>query len=600
MCHLLDEESRGLHPPVEYLLACCYYLDGNTAVCLQELDSPAADQQFLPASYLKGYVLYGEKRYEESILALQDSLSSPVLDLCSKARVLNLMGCCCAQQGKPHTAVQLFREALQCDFSLHMALYNISLQYRALGLGDVELETLNLLVTALENEDSRNDSCKNQVLDLVLQLNNAAPGANLLTGSQSSCILLHQALYVLAKRCLEQERYEAAAQRYVDLLAAVLEAPVMQAPTQTGSPYSLLDIQTVYCEAALSLLKAHRYEDAISVCDKLLTKIPPHNQWQADLDPLNPSHNAFSQSHGAVQTSFKLATPPSSRCDNGDDLFDSYEDSEERTSGKMSKKRGREPSEQGGMQSVRENTEICNGRLKSVLPLMYKAEALYRLEEYQEAVGCYDRLLKMLCDIIPEESHTDNKINKRTASSQPTQKRRRTEEGFLPIVPDSSSTSEVSEVRRKLLTMKAEAYQNKGLILIGQDKLPAALQCLRLSVQSNPDSTVAMYNHTLLLWRMGRRREAAHNWLQYRGVDTRLDSLQLAHLLRQKEQAISTVSDEAEGISDRHLMMLDKASLQQLMDSRTPQRGWGSSAALHVPHPGLFSSASTSLQNLAN
>ncbi|XP_019639093.1 PREDICTED: uncharacterized protein LOC109481060 [Branchiostoma belcheri] len=142
-----DEDSRCQHPPVEYLLACCYYLDGNTAVCLQELERPAADQQFLPASYLKGYVLYGEKRYEESILALQDCLSSPVLDMCSKARVLNLMGCCCAQQGKPHTAVQLFREALQCDFSLHMALYNISLQYRALGLGDVELETLNLLVT---------------------------------------------------------------------------------------------------------------------------------------------------------------------------------------------------------------------------------------------------------------------------------------------------------------------------------------------------------------------------------------------------------------------------------------------------------------------
>ncbi|XP_019639092.1 PREDICTED: uncharacterized protein LOC109481059 [Branchiostoma belcheri] len=367
----------------------------------------------------------------------------------------------------------------------------------------------------------------------------------------------------------------------------------MQAPTQTGSPYPLLDIQTVYCEAALSLLKAHRYEDAISICDKLLTKIPPHNQWQTDLDPLSLSHNAFSQSHGAVQTShdslkFEDSVPPSSnRCDSGDDLFDSYEDSEERTSGKMSKKRGREPSEQGGMQSVRENVEICNGRLKSVLPLMYKAEALYRLEEYQEAVGCYNRLLKMLCDIIPEESHTDNKIYKRADSSQPTQKRRRTEEGFLPIVPDSGSTSEVSEVRRKLLTMKAEAYQNKGLILIGQDKLPAALQCLRLSVQSNPDSTVAMYNHTLLLWRMGRRREAAHNWLQYRGVDTKLDSLQLAHLLRQKEQAISTVSDDAaEGISDRHLAMLDKATLQQLMDSRTPQRGWGSSATL--PCSGLF------------
>ncbi|XP_066286286.1 uncharacterized protein [Branchiostoma lanceolatum] len=599
-----DELSRTVRPPVHYLLACCHYLGGNTTECLKELESQTAVQPFLPASYLKGYVLYGEKRYDESILTLQDCLSSPSIDMCSKARILNLMGCCCAQQGKPHTAIQLFREALRCDFSHYTALYNISLQYRALGLGDVELETLNLLVTALENEDSRKDSCKNQVLDLVLQLDNVAPGAaSLLTGPQSG-ILLHQALYVLAKRCLEQERYEAAAQRYVDLLAAVLDTSVMQASTETGSPFPLLDMQTVYCEAALSLLKAQRYEDAISVCDKLLTKVPPNNQWQNDMESLNPSHNTFSQSHDALHTShdsFKLVEDSipstSNRCDSGDDLFGSNDDSEERTSGKMSKKRAREPSEQGGMQSFEQNTEVKSGRLKSVLPLIYKAEALYRLEEYQEAVGCYDRLLKMLYDVIPEESDTDNKTDKRTDSTQPTQKRRRTEEGFLPMIPDSGSTSKMSEVTRKLLIMKAEAYQNKGLILIGQEKLQGALQCLRLSIQSNPDSTVAMYNHTLLLWRMGRRREAGHNWLQYRGVDTRLDSMQLGHLLKQKEQAISTECDNSEeGISDRQLMMLDKATLQQLMDSRTPQRGWGGSTTLS--RSGLFS-ASTSAKNWA-
>ncbi|XP_078619769.1 uncharacterized protein LOC144886852 [Branchiostoma floridae x Branchiostoma japonicum] len=106
-----------------------------------------------------------------------------------------------------------------------------------------------------------------------------------------------------------------------------------------------------------------------------------------------------------------------------------------------------------------------------------------------------------------------------------------------------------------------------------------------------------MYNHTLLLWKMGRRREAAHNWLGYRGVDTRRDSLQLGQLLKQKEQEISTVCDNTEeGISDRHLLMLDKATLQQLMDSRTPQRGLGSSATLS--RPGLFS-ASTSTKNWA-
>eukprot|EP00058_Branchiostoma_floridae_P013379 XP_002598867.1 hypothetical protein BRAFLDRAFT_90108 [Branchiostoma floridae] len=90
--------SRPVRPPVHYLLACCQYLDGNIAECLQELDRQTAEQPFLPASYLKGYVLYVEKRYEESILALQTCLNSPSLDMISKARILNLMGCCCAQQ----------------------------------------------------------------------------------------------------------------------------------------------------------------------------------------------------------------------------------------------------------------------------------------------------------------------------------------------------------------------------------------------------------------------------------------------------------------------------------------------------------------------
>ncbi|XP_035685788.1 uncharacterized protein LOC118422375 [Branchiostoma floridae] len=201
-----DDLLRPVGPPVHYLLSCCLYLDGNIAGCLQELDRQTAEQAFLPASYLKGYVLYVEKRYEESILALQACLNSPSSDLCTKARVLNLMGCCCAQQGKPHTAIQLFREALRCDFSHHSALYNISLQYLALGLGDVELETLNLLVTALENDETRKDSCKNQVLDPVLQLDSTAPGTATLLTSPHTCIPLHQALYVLAKRCLELER----------------------------------------------------------------------------------------------------------------------------------------------------------------------------------------------------------------------------------------------------------------------------------------------------------------------------------------------------------------------------------------------------------
>ncbi|XP_078617628.1 Fanconi anemia group G protein-like [Branchiostoma floridae x Branchiostoma japonicum] len=490
-----DDLLRPVRPPVPYLLSCCLYLDGNIAGSLQELESQTAEQPFLPASYLKGfvlfgYVLFGEKRYEESILALQACLNSPSSDMCTKARVLNLMGCCCAQQGKLHTSIQLFREALRCDFSHHSALYNISLQYQALGLGDVELETLNLLVTALEGKDLRKDSCKNQVLDPVLQLDSTAPGTATLLTSPHTCILLHQALYVLAKRCLELERYEAAAQRYVDLLATVLDTSVLQ-PSTPGSPFPPLDLQTVYCKAALALLKAQRYEDAIAVCDKLLTKMPPNNQWQTDTDP---SHDSFSLSHNAVHSShdsLKLVedpvTPPSNRCDSGDDLFDSNEDSEERTAGKkMSKKRAREPSEQEGMQCVEQNTEVKSVRLKSVLPLMYKAEALYRLEEYQEAVICYDRLLKVLFDVTPEEPDTDKKIDRKTDSTQPTQKRRRTEEGFLPIVPDSASTSKGSEGRRKLLLLKSEAYQNKGLILIGQEKLQAALQCLRLSVQSNP------------------------------------------------------------------------------------------------------------------
>ena len=50
-------------------------------------------------------------------------------------------------QEKPNTAIQMCKEALKLDFDYVLAIYNISEQYRALGLHDAQLEILHLLVT---------------------------------------------------------------------------------------------------------------------------------------------------------------------------------------------------------------------------------------------------------------------------------------------------------------------------------------------------------------------------------------------------------------------------------------------------------------------
>jgi len=56
-------------------------------------------------------------------------------------------------QGKPHTAVAKFREAMQQNFQQLEALFNICLQYRKLGNFVAEIQCLKLLKRVRKEND---------------------------------------------------------------------------------------------------------------------------------------------------------------------------------------------------------------------------------------------------------------------------------------------------------------------------------------------------------------------------------------------------------------------------------------------------------------
>ena len=52
------------------------------------------------------------------------------------------------------------------------------------------------------------------------------------------------------------------------------------------------------------------------------------------------------------------------------------------------------------------------------------------------------------------------------------------------------------------------------------------------------DNLTYIYNHILLLYKLGRQQEAAKMWLSQRGINTPLDPLQSANILKKKKDCL--------------------------------------------------------------
>lgn len=185
--------------------------------------------------------------------------------LCSRpvlVQVYTALGTCLRKMGKPQRALLYLVAALKGGSNLGPPLLEASRLYRQLGNTVAELESLELLVEALSITPS--SEVPHLLIEVELLLPRPDPASPLHCGTQS------QVKHLLASRCLQTGRAEDAAEHYLDLLALLLDGsePKFSPPSCPPGPC----MPEVFLEAAAALIQAGRAQDALTVCEELLSR----------------------------------------------------------------------------------------------------------------------------------------------------------------------------------------------------------------------------------------------------------------------------------------------------------------------------------------
>lgn len=185
--------------------------------------------------------------------------------LCSRpvlVQVYTALGTCLRKMGNPQRALLYLVAALKGGSNSGPPLLEASRLYRQLGNTVAELESLELLVEALSITPS--SEVPHLLIEVELLLPRPDPASPLHCGTQS------QVKHLLASRCLQTERAEDAAEHYLDLLALLLDGsePKFSPPPCPPGPC----MPEVFLEAAAALIQAGRAQDALTVCEELLSR----------------------------------------------------------------------------------------------------------------------------------------------------------------------------------------------------------------------------------------------------------------------------------------------------------------------------------------
>uniref|UniRef100_A0A8C8YSV5 FA complementation group G n=1 Tax=Prolemur simus TaxID=1328070 RepID=A0A8C8YSV5_PROSS len=193
------------------------------------------------------------------------SLHEAASGLCPRpvlVQVYTALGTCLRKMGNPQRALVYLVEALKGGSALGPPLLEASRLYQQLGDTAAELESLELLVEALSVTHS--SEAPQLLIEVELLLPRLDPALPLHCGTQS------QAKHLLASRCLQTGRAEDAAEHYLDLLALLLDGsePRFAPPPSPPGPC----MPEVFLEAAAALIQAGRAQDALTVCEELLSR----------------------------------------------------------------------------------------------------------------------------------------------------------------------------------------------------------------------------------------------------------------------------------------------------------------------------------------
>ncbi|XP_075382718.1 Fanconi anemia group G protein isoform X2 [Mycteria americana] len=175
-------------------------------------------------------------------------------------------------EGKPQTALQHLKQALQVDFQCLPALSHVAAVYHELGETEAELQALALLYEALGKKPPAAASSSPYFLIRTELLVHPPILASLLRHRHPS-----EVKYLLAQRCLQDGRVADAVEHYLDFLALLQEGLQQQVPLDGGS--ALPRIPEVFLEAASALEQAGRHQDAIIVCEEVISRTTDLIPW---------------------------------------------------------------------------------------------------------------------------------------------------------------------------------------------------------------------------------------------------------------------------------------------------------------------------------
>ncbi|NXD74369.1 FANCG protein, partial [Eolophus roseicapillus] len=216
------------------------------------------------AAFLQGLQEFEAGNFPSALSLLQKAAGG----FCSKkvlAQIYTCLGCCSQRMGKPQTALQHLKQALQVDFQCLPALSHVAAVYHELGKTDAELQALALLYEALEKTPPAAASSSPYFLIRAELLVHTPVLASLLRHRHPS-----EVKYLLAQRCLQNGRVADAVEHYLDFLSLLQEGLQEQVPLDDSS--AIPRIPEVFLEAASALEQAERYRDAITVCEEVISR----------------------------------------------------------------------------------------------------------------------------------------------------------------------------------------------------------------------------------------------------------------------------------------------------------------------------------------
>ncbi|KAL4825412.1 hypothetical protein H8958_000537 [Nasalis larvatus] len=235
----------------------------------EELDAPLTlqDAQGLKDVLLTAFAY--RRGLQELITGNPDkalsSLHEVAAGLCPRpvlVQVYTALGSCHRKMGNPQRALLYLVAALKEGSAWGPPLLEASRLYQQLGDTPAELESLELLVEAL------NVPYSSKAPQFLIEVELLLPPPDL--ASPLHCGTQSQAKHILASRCLQTGRAEDAAEHYLDLLALLLDSsePRFSPPPSPPGPC----MPEVFLEAAVALIQAGRAQDALTLCEELLSR----------------------------------------------------------------------------------------------------------------------------------------------------------------------------------------------------------------------------------------------------------------------------------------------------------------------------------------